>query len=71
MAKIIECKKCGGLIDLTFQDARKIECRWCGKTFDRKEAKIVKKIKMPERALKILEQYFSPAEMREIFPRRV
>lgn len=66
MAKVIECKKCEGLIDLTFQSARKIDCRWCGKTFDGKEAKIVKKIKMPERALKILEQCFSPAEIREI-----
>ena len=58
MSKIIECKKCGGLINTLYQDKGLIQCRWCGHSFDRKHSKVIKKIKIPGRVLTILEKYF-------------
>jgi transcription elongation factor Elf1 len=66
MSKIIECKKCGGYIETLYQDKEIIECRWCGKSFNRKYAKVIKKIKFPERASTVLQKYFNKNQLKTI-----
>lgn len=66
MSKIVKCKKCGGLIDTLYQDIGRIKCRWCGKSFNRKGVIVIKKIKIPENAITILQKYFRKKQLRSI-----
>lgn len=66
MSKIIECKKCGGYIDTLYQDSEIVDCRWCGKSFDRKGARVIEKIEVPDRALIVLQRYFNKNQLKTI-----
>jgi len=67
--KIIECKKCGGYVELNYyRGCRMFICPWCGRKVAVRRCKKIKDFEIPEKAIEVLSNYFSKEEINQIIP---